>query len=233
MEKKTVCRVVSPVLGALILALPIAVQAQSWTRVWSDEFSGSGAASGGNWTYDTGGGGFGNNELQCYQTGSANAKQTGGILTIQARRQSVGRPRLHLGAPQDAGHPQLRSRRASGEGLGAHAGPDGTGPLAGVLDAGHQHQQRAVAGLRRDRHHGAHQHQGNILGIIHWNGPAGYAYYTAASPASTSRLCTTTRIDWNATPDPVEGLNGAAAVRRTSRETSTARKSSIARSSSS
>jgi beta-glucanase (GH16 family) len=67
-------------------------QAQTWTQVWSDEFNGSNGAalSGSTWTYDTGGGGWGNNELQYYQAGTANVWQTGGYMQIQARLQSVG-----------------------------------------------------------------------------------------------------------------------------------------------
>src|SRR4051794_811009 len=64
--------------------------AQTWGQVWSDEFNGSGAVSSSNWKYETGGGGWGNAELEYYQGGSANANQAGGILTIQARKESVG-----------------------------------------------------------------------------------------------------------------------------------------------
>ena len=39
--------------------------------VWSDEFNGS-SLSQGNWTYETGGGGWGNNELQTYRDGTNN-----------------------------------------------------------------------------------------------------------------------------------------------------------------
>jgi len=41
------------------------VHATTWEKVWSDEFDGPGINSG-NWTYDTGGGGWGNNELEYY-----------------------------------------------------------------------------------------------------------------------------------------------------------------------
>ena len=50
------------------LGLPRTARAQQWTLVWSDEFNGaSGAAPDpAKWRYDTGGGGWGNNELQVY-----------------------------------------------------------------------------------------------------------------------------------------------------------------------
>ena len=38
------------------------VEAQSWNQIWSDEFSA--APSDSNWNFETGGGGWGNNERQ-------------------------------------------------------------------------------------------------------------------------------------------------------------------------
>ncbi len=77
--------------------------AQTWNLVWSDEFNGATNAlpDSGKWTYDTGGGGFGNGELETYCSpsyttapcvaGKPNAYQDGnGNLVIQARRDSSG-----------------------------------------------------------------------------------------------------------------------------------------------
>jgi beta-glucanase (GH16 family) len=72
----------------VLMAGAVAAQAQTWGQVWSEEFNGSGAASSSNWTYETGGGGWGNAELECYTAGTANSSQTGGHLNIQARVQS-------------------------------------------------------------------------------------------------------------------------------------------------
>lgn len=47
-----------------------AVQSKLWNMVWSDEFSGPSIDTG-NWGYDTGSGGWGNNELQNYTTTNA------------------------------------------------------------------------------------------------------------------------------------------------------------------
>jgi beta-glucanase (GH16 family) len=79
-------------LAVLGIVWATAARAQTWTQVWSDEFGGSNgsALSGSTWTYDVGGGGWGNNELQYYQSGTANVWQTGGYMQIQARVQSVG-----------------------------------------------------------------------------------------------------------------------------------------------
>jgi len=82
----------APVLLAVLvlMAWAGAAQAQTWSQIWSDEFNGSGAANSASWTYETGGGGWGNGELENYQAGTANSNQTGGHLNIQARIQSVG-----------------------------------------------------------------------------------------------------------------------------------------------
>lgn len=52
--------------------------------VWSEEFDGN-AVNTSSWTFETGAGGWGNNELQNYTNGD-NAKVEGGILTITARK---------------------------------------------------------------------------------------------------------------------------------------------------
>jgi beta-glucanase (GH16 family) len=87
MQRKSIF--VSAALIALATLSSIPAGAQTWNLAWSDEFNGSGAVSGSNWTYDVGGGGWGNAELECYQSGSANANQAGGVLTIQARQESA------------------------------------------------------------------------------------------------------------------------------------------------
>ena len=58
--------------------------------VWSDEFNGPGINSN-VWNYDTGGGGWGNNELENYTNSSKNSYITnGGYLVIEARKESDG-----------------------------------------------------------------------------------------------------------------------------------------------
>jgi beta-glucanase (GH16 family) len=76
-------------LGALLsLAGAPAALAQGWELVWSDEFNGT-SVNPSNWTFEVGGAGWGNNELQ-YYTGGANATVSGGLLTITASRVSGG-----------------------------------------------------------------------------------------------------------------------------------------------
>ncbi|UOR06059.1 glycoside hydrolase family 16 protein [Hymenobacter aerilatus] len=57
--------------------------------IWSDEFNGSGAIDGTKWTAETGGSGWGNNELQYYTTSTENAYMVGGNLIIEAKKQSM------------------------------------------------------------------------------------------------------------------------------------------------
>src|SRR5689334_8168507 len=57
--------------------------------VWSDEFSGS-TISTANWSFETGAGGWGNNELENYTSRPENARIENGMLIIEARRESLG-----------------------------------------------------------------------------------------------------------------------------------------------
>jgi beta-glucanase (GH16 family) len=58
-----------------------------YTLEWSDEFDGT-ELDKANWTPLVGGGGWGNNELEYYQ--AANATVADGLLTIAAKKESVG-----------------------------------------------------------------------------------------------------------------------------------------------
>lgn len=62
------------------------VKAQCPTLVWSDEFNGT-TLDGAKWTAETGGGGWGNNELQYYK--AANATVSSGTLKITAKKERV------------------------------------------------------------------------------------------------------------------------------------------------
>jgi len=58
--------------------------------VWSDEFNYIGLPDPDKWNMQTGGNGFGNNELQYYTDTENNAMVDNGVLTITAREESVG-----------------------------------------------------------------------------------------------------------------------------------------------
>ncbi len=59
-----------------------------WKLSWSDEFNKSGLPDSSKWSYNTGGHGWGNNELQYYtENDTLNAKVEAGVLKIIARKQ--------------------------------------------------------------------------------------------------------------------------------------------------
>lgn len=62
-------------------------RALTYQLVWSDEFNGT-SVDPNNWVFETGGGGWGNNELEYYQ--SSNATVSNGNLIITAKKQRVG-----------------------------------------------------------------------------------------------------------------------------------------------
>ncbi len=57
-----------------------------WELVWHDEFDGK-TINSANWTYDLGGGGWGNGEAQYYTNRSENARVENGLLIIEARQE--------------------------------------------------------------------------------------------------------------------------------------------------
>jgi beta-glucanase (GH16 family) len=60
------------------------------TPVWADEFNNTGTPDTGKWKYDLGGGGWGNSELEDYTNSLNNVSIANGILTITARKESMG-----------------------------------------------------------------------------------------------------------------------------------------------
>ena len=63
----------------------------SWTLIWSDEFNGAdgSAPDPSRWTYETGGKGWGNNELECYTNRLRNAQIQGGNLVITVQKENI------------------------------------------------------------------------------------------------------------------------------------------------
>jgi len=61
-----------------------------WTLVWADEFNQANgtAPDATKWRYDTGGGGWGNNELQTYTSRTNNCRIENGCLVIEARKET-------------------------------------------------------------------------------------------------------------------------------------------------
>src|SRR5689334_20746765 len=84
---RKVRHILKAVLSALLFATVVSVKAQERILLWSDEFDGPAQSSPdpAKWSFDTGGGGWGNNELEYYTSRTQNAFLDGnGNLVIQA-----------------------------------------------------------------------------------------------------------------------------------------------------
>src|ERR1044071_1159416 len=57
-----------------------------WKIIWHDEFEGT-ELNPENWTFDIGGGGWGNQEWQAYTNRPENARIENGMLVIEARKE--------------------------------------------------------------------------------------------------------------------------------------------------
>ncbi|MBN2069654.1 MAG: glycoside hydrolase family 16 protein [Opitutales bacterium] len=82
----------SPLLPlALLSLLPMNLHAKEWKLVWSDEFNEGALPSTEKWRYQTGGHGWGNNELEFYtdrRDENANAFIEEGKLILEARKEA-------------------------------------------------------------------------------------------------------------------------------------------------
>src|SRR6185295_7160879 len=75
----------SLLIAALLAGASPFVAAKDWRLVWSDEFHGS---IGPDWVFETGAGGWGNNELEYYRRENATVEND--ALVITARREDFG-----------------------------------------------------------------------------------------------------------------------------------------------
>ena len=75
--------------------------------IWSDEFTGT-TINSANWSFETGAGGWGNNELENYTNRSVNARIENGNLVIEARQESLG------GAPYTSARMKTQGKQSFG-----------------------------------------------------------------------------------------------------------------------
>lgn len=68
--------------------LSISTTAIDWPLIWADEFDGTDVNTD-NWNFQTGGGGWGNDEVQ-YYTNGANSSVSNGLLTIEVKQETIG-----------------------------------------------------------------------------------------------------------------------------------------------
>jgi len=76
--------------GASSSTTPPLATGGNWVLSWSDEFGGTNGSSpdSSKWTFDLGGGGWGNNELETYTARTQNAQIQDGNLVITARQET-------------------------------------------------------------------------------------------------------------------------------------------------
>src|SRR5260370_17595312 len=105
--------IVSPLLllsltsrgGGALARPPVHPPTSGFTLVWSDEFSSANgsAPDATKWTYDIGGGGWGNQELQSYTSRQQNVQIQNGNLVITAQQETFTRiddiPRNYTSPP--------------------------------------------------------------------------------------------------------------------------------------
>jgi len=147
-------------VGAAVVLAPALASAQNW----SEDFNGS-SVNTADWNFETGP--AANNELEYYQSGTANTSVANGVLTITARRQAVGgkqytSARINTSGKHQFtyGHVEARIQGALGQGywpafwmLGANIGSIGW-PACGEIDI-----METVNSLNTE------------FGTIHWGNP--------------------------------------------------------------
>src|SRR5882672_7548982 len=84
------------ILGLALPTFPIAYASDPtvWSLTWSDEFDGpnGSAVDSTKWSFDVGGNGWGNNELETYTSRTANAHLESGLLVIKALKETFTGP---------------------------------------------------------------------------------------------------------------------------------------------
>lgn len=102
---------------------PTPPPAPVWALDWSDEFDGS-TLDHSKWLEETGGGGWGNNELENYTSRTDNVRVENGVLVIEARQESYGgnaytSARIKTAGLQERtyGRYEARIKLPSGQGL--------------------------------------------------------------------------------------------------------------------
>jgi beta-glucanase (GH16 family) len=178
--------------AVLLLGSALSAGAAGWQLAWSDEFNAAAWTSpnGSKWVMETGGGGWGNNELEVYTNSTNNARHDGaGNLIIEARRNGSGYTSARLKTQgkysQTYGKIEARLAIPKGQGLwpafwmlGTNIGSVGW-PKCGEIDIMEHVNSNDT-----------------IYGTMHWdyNGYASYGGNTTAAPVTNFH---TYMLDWN------------------------------------
>jgi beta-glucanase (GH16 family) len=79
--------IITATLGTKTATCKVTVIERTYKLVWSDEFEGT-TLNTDNWTIETGGNGWGNNEKQYYTNRPENIRVSDGLLTIEAKKEN-------------------------------------------------------------------------------------------------------------------------------------------------
>jgi beta-glucanase (GH16 family) len=111
-------------LFLFFIQLSVVAQQPQWKLVWADEFTYNGLPDSVKWSYDAGGHGWGNNELQYYTKANLNnARVEKGMLMIEARKEEIGSnnyssARLITKGKGDWSHGRIEVRAKLPQGIG-------------------------------------------------------------------------------------------------------------------
>ena len=152
---------------AVVEAAPANPGDNVWQQVWSDEFNGN-SLNTGNWTYEYGGsdgGGWGNNELQCYTDKGDNVYVSDGTLKIKAKREDYGGCRYTSGRLKTAGKKSFKYGKMEAR-IRVHGGnQDGVWPAFWMM--GDDGQPWPSCGELDIMEHANGRNY--VEGTIHWN----------------------------------------------------------------
>jgi beta-glucanase (GH16 family) len=189
----SMCRASFAVVGLLVFltlcAMLSAPIAQAAVLVWSDELDGT-SVDPANWTFETGGGGWGNKELEYYSNG-ANAKVVGGSLVIEARKErfranAYTSSRLKTQGKHDFTFGHIESRLAVPMGQGLW-------PAFWMLGSNISTVPWPGCGEIDIMEH--IDNQNTIYGTIHWDN-GGHQSFGGSKTVSTPSAFHTYAIDW-------------------------------------
>ncbi|WP_315072849.1 family 16 glycosylhydrolase [uncultured Clostridium sp.] len=164
----------------------------NWNLVWSDEFNGT-SINTSNWKFETGGGGWGNNELEYYTSRPDNARVENGNLVIQANKESYNgssytSARLKSQGLRNwtYGKVEARMKLPAGQGIW---------PAFWMLGENISQVSWPACGEIDIMEH--INNNSSVNGTIHWD-YNGHAYYGTTSPNIDVTQYHVYSIEWNA-----------------------------------
>ncbi len=188
--------VMSLMISTLMISFIPTVTAKAadtgWNLAWSDEFNGTSIDTS-NWKFETGGGGWGNNELEYYTNRSDNARIENGNLVIEGRKESYNgasytSARLKSQGLRNwtYGKVEARMKLPAGQGIWPAFWMLGENisqvnwPACGEIDIMEHINNESL-----------------VHGTIHWDNN-GHAYYGTASPNIDVTQYHVYSVEWNA-----------------------------------